>query len=133
MAPHQWQWPITDDLATLRERIQHHSVAAGLTGPRLDDLLIAANEAAINVLEHGGGRGTLTLRHDAGHVTVEVVDHSGRLTARDAHSTRPTAGAARGRGLWLMRQLCDEFTVHQDAGRSLVRLRVRLRPLVLPA
>ncbi|GAB3879622.1 hypothetical protein GCM10027612_05730 [Microbispora bryophytorum subsp. camponoti] len=54
MVDHRRQWPITDDLAALRENIQRYALRAGLTGSRLDDLVIAANEAAINVLEHGG-------------------------------------------------------------------------------
>ena len=57
MVDHRRQWPITDDLASLRENVQRYAARAGLTGPRLDGLVIAANEAAINVLEHGGGAG----------------------------------------------------------------------------
>ncbi|MFC4592059.1 ATP-binding protein [Sphaerisporangium corydalis] len=123
-------WPITADLTLLRQRLLRHAARAGLSGPRLDDLLIAANEAAINVLEHGGGDGTLTIWHDEADLTVDVVDTSGRLTPSDVHRRRPPGPTDRGFGLWLMAQLCDEFTIRQLSGRSRVRLRMRLSPAV---
>ena len=128
MSTHRGQWPITTDLTRLRQEVLRHAAEAGLTGTRLDDLLIAANEAAINVLEHGGGDGTLSIWQDESGLTVEVVDSAGRLTPRDAHRSRPSGAADRGFGLWLMGQLCDEFSIRQISGRSLVRLRMRLRP-----
>jgi anti-sigma regulatory factor (Ser/Thr protein kinase) len=121
-------WPISTDLTVLRQRIHRYATRAGLTGARRDDLLLAAHEAAINVMEHGGGSGTVTLWHDERDLTVNVVDIAGRLTPHDIHRRRPSPRADRGFGLWLMGQLCDEFTIHQERGRSHVRLRMRLRP-----
>ncbi|MGJ6970115.1 ATP-binding protein [Streptosporangium sp. G11] len=120
-------WPITADLAALRRRIHRHATDAGLTGTRLEDLLLATNEAAVNVLEHGGGSGTLTIWHDKTELTVDVVDTAGRLMPEDVHRRRPSQQAGRGVGLWLMGRLCDEFTIRQGSGRSCVRLRMRLR------
>ncbi|WP_371786080.1 ATP-binding protein [Streptosporangium subroseum] len=121
-------WPISTDLAALRRRVHRYATQAGLTGTRRDDLLLAVNEAAINVLEHGGGSGTVTLWHDERDLTVNVVDIAGRLTAHDVHRRLPSPRAERGFGLWLMGRLCDEFTIHQERGRSHVRLRMRLHP-----
>jgi serine/threonine-protein kinase RsbW len=121
-------WPITTNLADLRHRIHHHATAAGLTGTRLEDLLLAANEAAVNVLEHGGGSGTLNVWHDERELTVDVVDTAGRLAPQDVHHRRSSHQAGRGIGLWLMGRLCDEFTIRQGGGRSRVRLRMRLYP-----
>jgi anti-sigma regulatory factor (Ser/Thr protein kinase) len=123
---HRGPWPITTDLAALRQRIHHRATDAGLTGARLEDLLLAANEAAVNVLEHGGGSGTLAVWHDETELTVDVVDTAGRLMPRDVYHWRSSHQAGRGIGLWLMGRLCDEFTIHQDSGRSRVRLRMRL-------
>ncbi|MCW2881089.1 MAG: putative anti-sigma regulatory factor, serine/threonine protein kinase [Sphaerisporangium sp.] len=123
---HRGRWPITADLAFLRRQLRDHAAGAGLGGTRLDDLLIAANEAATNVLEHGGGGGTLTIWHDGTDLTVDVVDTVGRLTPLDVHRRRPSAPMDRGFGMWLMGQLCDEFTIRQLSGRSQVRLRMRL-------
>nr|WP_260408509.1 ATP-binding protein [Planomonospora venezuelensis] len=120
------RWPITSDLALLRGRVHSYAVQAGLSGERLDDLLIAANEAAINVLEHGGGSGTVSVWREEGFFTVEVADGAGRLGPRDAVRERPVAGAPRGFGLWLMGQLCDQLNIDQDARGSRVLLRMRL-------
>ncbi|GAA3817123.1 hypothetical protein GCM10022226_42230 [Sphaerisporangium flaviroseum] len=128
---HCGRWPITQDLAGLRRHIHHHAQRVGLTGQRLDDLLIAANEAAINVLEHGGGSGVLALWHDEAALTIDVTDTAGRLTGDDVRRELPGSDspAPRGFGLWLMGRLCDEFAIHQEGGRSRVRLRMRLNPL----
>lgn len=118
MADHRRQWPITDDLATLRENVQRYAEQAGLTGPRLDDLVIAANEAAINVLEHGGGSGMLTISCDGGTLAVDVVDRVGVLRPGAVPSERPSGRGDRGFGLWLMGELCDSVTIDRIPGQS---------------
>ena len=122
---HGQQWPIDEDLTALRERLFQHAAQAGMRGERLDDLLLAVNEAVINVLEHGGGDGTLSISQDETYLTVDVTDAAGHLDVRHIPRKRPT-GTVRGFGLWLMSQLCDEFTIQRIAGRSRVRLRMLL-------
>ncbi|MCT9935240.1 ATP-binding protein [Planotetraspora sp. A-T 1434] len=124
--PTHRQWPITDDLAALREHIQRYAAEAGLTGTRLDDLVIAANEAAINVLEHGGGVGTLAIWRDDASVAVEVVDNAGLLSPADVPRDQPPGRGNRGYGLWLINRLCDAVSVDQSPGRSRIRLSIRL-------
>ncbi|GIH95491.1 ATP-binding protein [Planobispora siamensis] len=119
-------WPITTDLGALRGHVYSHAAMAGLSGERLDNLLIAANEAAINVLEHGGGHGTLSMRRDGSYLTVEVADSVGKLSPQDALRSRPATGASRGFGLWLMGELCDQVDIHQDDEGSRVCLSMRL-------
>jgi anti-sigma regulatory factor (Ser/Thr protein kinase) len=123
---HRRQWPITDDLAELRENIQRYAVQAGLTGSRLDDLIIAANEAAINVLEHGGGAGTLAISCDRGVLAVDVADHVGVLRPGAVPSERPSGRGDRGFGLWLMGELCDSVTIDQVPGQSTIRLSMQV-------
>ncbi|MFF5247167.1 ATP-binding protein [Streptosporangium sp. NPDC000095] len=124
---HGQHWPIDEDLSGLRERLQYHAVQAGMRGERLDDLLLVTNEAVINILEHGGGKGTLAIWQNETHLTVDVTDTLGLLTTRFVPSERPT-GTVRGFGLWLMNQLCDEFAIDQTEQGSRVRLRMRLVP-----
>ncbi|KAB8184178.1 ATP-binding protein [Microbispora catharanthi] len=126
MVDHRRQWPITDDLAALRENIQRYAVQAGLTGPRLDDLVIAANEAAINVLEHGGGAGTLAISCDGGVLAVDVADHVGVLRPGAVPSERPSGRGDRGFGLWLMGELCDSVTIDRVPGQSTIRLSMQV-------
>ncbi|MFI6509825.1 ATP-binding protein [Streptosporangium sp. NPDC050855] len=125
-ADHGQHWPIDEDLSTLRERLHDQAVQAGMRGERLDDLLLATNEAVINVLEHGGGKGTLDIWRNETHLTVDVTDTMGLLGREHVPAQRPT-GTVRGFGLWLMTQLCDEFTIEQITEGSRVRLRMDLR------
>ncbi|MGS2644368.1 ATP-binding protein [Streptosporangium sp. G12] len=122
---HGQQWPIDEDLSALRDRLQYHAVRAGMRGERLDDLLLVTNEAVINILEHGGGKGTLAIWQNETYLTVDVTDTLGLLSRWHVPSERPT-GTVRGFGLWLMNQLCDEFTIEQMEEGSRVRLRMRL-------
>lgn len=96
-----------------------------MRGERLDDLLLVTNEAVINILEHGGGKGTLAIWQNETYLTVDVTDTLGLLSRWHVPSERPT-GTVRGFGLWLMKQLCDEFTIEQMEEGSRVRLRMRL-------
>jgi anti-sigma regulatory factor (Ser/Thr protein kinase) len=113
----RYRWPISNDLTGLRRHLYHHAGRAGLAGERRDDLVLAANEAIVNVLEHGGAIGTVIIRYDTQALTVDIVDAAGRLRAEHAPHERPGPSAVRGFGLWLMSHLCDEFTIDQaDAG-----------------
>ncbi|GAA0975062.1 hypothetical protein GCM10009555_032290 [Acrocarpospora macrocephala] len=117
----RFQWPITSDLAELRDRVRVFGTGAGLSGQRLLDLVIAANEAATNVLQHGGGSGTLTAWSDEVGVSLEFVDAAGTLT--DAHlDTGPEPAVGHGAGLWLIRRLCDEVSLERVAGMARLHL-----------
>ncbi|MDA0638445.1 ATP-binding protein [Nonomuraea sp. MCN248] len=119
--------PITADLALLREHVRAFAAASGLSGARLDDLVIAVNEAADNVLEHGGGAGTLNARADDQGIWIDVENSSGSLTAGHLyrHGADPPPAASRGYGLWIIRRLCDEVRVEQAGDRSLLRMNIR--------
>ncbi|WP_338055743.1 ATP-binding protein [Streptosporangium subroseum] len=75
--------------------MHHRATDAGSAEERLEDLLLAANEAAVNVLEHGGGSGTLTVWHDETELTFDVVDTTGRLVPQDVHHWRSSHQAGR--------------------------------------
>ncbi|MCA2222952.1 ATP-binding protein [Nonomuraea aurantiaca] len=118
------QWPITRDLATLRECVHAFGFGAGLTGQRLQDLVFVANEAATNVLQHGGAGGALIAWSDDVGVSLEVVDAVGALSEADL-SLEPDLAAGHGVGLWLIRRLCDEVSIEGVAGSARLRLRLR--------
>ncbi len=89
---------------------------------RASDIVLAAYEALANCADHayrnhdGPGAMTVEAAHDIGTSTVHlcVSDH-GRWV--DPH-TQP-ADIARGRGLRLMRALCDDFSVNgTEAGTT---------------
>jgi anti-sigma regulatory factor (Ser/Thr protein kinase) len=119
------RYPINEDLAFLRRQVHDYVTALGLGERQRMDFVLAVNEALGNVLDHANAAGTLTLGHDAEHVTAEISDTAGLLTDANAGRTPPPPGANRGYGLWLMRQLCDSVEISADANGSLVRLRMR--------
>lgn len=117
------EWPISDDLSALRSWIRDYAAGAGLGGVRLQDLVLAVNEAAANVLDHAGGDGHVRAWLEGEFVTVEIRDFAGRLVPAHADAGDPGLNRLRGRGLWLMRQLCDEVRIVRRPGGSSVVLR----------
>jgi anti-sigma regulatory factor (Ser/Thr protein kinase) len=126
---------IDRDLAALRWRVNEFAMQAGLTGRRLQDLVLAVNEAASNVLEHGGESGTLLAGADEHGVWIDVIDGAGGLTAEHLYrlgGELPPA-ASSGYGLWLIRRLCDEVHLDHPDGCSRLRLHMRHQPAAEPA
>jgi anti-sigma regulatory factor (Ser/Thr protein kinase) len=116
------------DLFGLRSFVRKRAAAAGVCGTRLDDLLLAANEAAANVLLHGGGHGTLRLWLDEHGVVCEIADKGGfddPLAGRRA----PEATLPGGRGLWLINQLCDLVELRSAPGGTTLRLHMGVPPV----
>ncbi|MFC4120469.1 ATP-binding protein [Nonomuraea zeae] len=117
--------PISADLDRIRGMVRLHARSSGLRGHRLDDLVLAVNEAVTNVLDHGGAAGTVTTRGDAHAITVEVLDMAGALTPEHLAAPMPDPPGSCGYGLWIIQYLCDEVDVEQRDGRSRLTLRMR--------
>lgn len=98
-------------LVALRATVAAHGDRLGAAGPKLDDLLLIAHELATNAIQHGGGRGVLRLWRDGKVAYCSVRDWGGGFNAGDAGRQAPAPGAARGRGLWLVRQLADQVAI----------------------
>ncbi|WP_116248221.1 anti-sigma factor RsbA family regulatory protein [Nocardiopsis sp. FIRDI 009] len=116
------QLEIGQSLPRLRRDLTGLGHAAGWPDARVDDLVVAVNELAANVLEHGAGKGTVTLWRAPGRWVCDVFDEDGGLIDpltgyRPADGTRP-----RGYGLWITRQTCDFLEISGSAAGSLVRL-----------
>ncbi|WP_346157119.1 ATP-binding protein [Nonomuraea recticatena] len=114
----------------LRERVRRFAAAAGFSGSRLQDVVLAVNEAADNIVEHGGGGGTLLAYSYDGGIWVELIDPAGTLTAErfaDHAAVQPSI-AAPGYGSWIIAQLCDDVVIDQHDGGWRMRLRTSLHP-----
>ncbi|MEV5979486.1 sensor histidine kinase [Streptomyces sp. NPDC052114] len=102
-----------------------------LAEERARDMAAAVHEAVVNAVRFGGGRGVLRLWSDPDWVVCEVADTGG---GRPAVSV-PDAGylghvppdplAAKGHGLWVVRQLSDLVTERLGAEGTAVRLHFR--------
>jgi anti-sigma regulatory factor (Ser/Thr protein kinase) len=108
-------------LAGLRQVVADHAVAAGLDSDRTADLVLAVDEVATNSLRHGGGQGTLRMWAEGDAVVYEVRD-AGRIQDPLVGRARPPLDGDRGRGLWLVNQLCDLVQLRSFPSGAVIRL-----------
>ncbi len=117
---------IRPDLPSVREEAVGLAEAAGLPQGRRSDLLVAVNELAANVLEHGAGKGTVTLWREGGRLVCEVLDGSAALDD-PLVGFRPADGlGGRGYGLWITRQVCDFLEVLPGPDGTRMRAHFRI-------
>jgi PAS domain S-box-containing protein len=116
--------PDPDALTSLRRLTARWLRETGAQGDEVHDLVMAANEAWQNALEHGTNFARTTVGVD-----LEVNPHGEvSITVRDAGSRdRAPSDPDRGRGIELMRALADEVTLELAPHGSTVRLRRQLR------
>jgi anti-sigma regulatory factor (Ser/Thr protein kinase) len=106
-------------LYALRAAVAAHTAAAGLTRPRVYDVVLAAHELAANAIRHGAGHGRLRLRADGTFLYCQVSDNG---PARPGD--QPSTGAAawpreHGHGLWLAGEVADQLSIdHGPAGTT---------------
>jgi anti-sigma regulatory factor (Ser/Thr protein kinase) len=111
-------------LNALRQFVERQALAAGLASRRVDELVLAVHEVAVNSLCHGAGAGILRVWEDGGAVVCEVSD-VGRFDAPLAGRERPVLDREGGRGLWLVNQVCDLVQIRSLASGTVVRLHMR--------
>jgi anti-sigma regulatory factor (Ser/Thr protein kinase) len=123
------------DFTRLRRLVAGQCAAAGLTGSRLDDFVLAVHEIAANAIMHAGAGGRLILRRAANGLRCLIADHapcdgedagpaSWVPRARDGAEREP-AGPETGRGLWLAAQLIDELSIISGPDSTIVSLYIR--------
>lgn len=114
-----------DELSGLRHQVEKEAEVAGLSGQRVDDLVLAVHEIAGNSILYGGGRGVLQLwREDPDLLVCEITD-DGCITDPlvGLYAPGPNLDA---HGLWLVHQLCDLVEVRSGPGGTQVRVRMDL-------
>ena len=123
-----WSQAFTiDDLAQLRQALRREAQHRGLRGDRLADLLCAAHELVINAVRHGGGYGTVELRHDADMLICQVIDEGpGFPAAVPIGALPPPINVPGGRGLWLAHQLTDGLTLRNHSSGVTASVALRL-------
>ncbi|SCL39692.1 Anti-sigma regulatory factor (Ser/Thr protein kinase) [Micromonospora rhizosphaerae] len=111
----------------LRHSVASSAHAAGLSGQRLDDFVLAVNELITNAVRHGGGRGWLRLWRLPAQMVCEVADHGRGISPhRLVHHSRPAPDTAGGWGLWLARELSDSMEVETGETGTTVRISAAL-------
>ena len=114
-------------ITALRHVVASRVGAAGLSGDRLDDFVVAVNELLTNAVRHGGGLGRVALWRQDGDLVCEVSDSgAGLAEPRPLAHVRPAADQPGGWGLWLARELTDSFQLTTGIGGTTVRVSSRL-------
>ena len=103
----------------------------GMPEERLFDLILAVGEATNNAIEHAyvdGAPGTFVVRASLveGRLVVEIEDR-GIWRRRERIVPSDPFLDERGRGISLMRMLCEGVSVERTAAGTVVRLAVQLR------
>jgi serine/threonine-protein kinase RsbW len=125
------------DFTRLRRLVAGQCAAAGLSGSRLDDFVLAVHEISANAIVHAGAGGRLILRRAANGLRCLIADHvpcgaeepgapGYRIPrARDGSEPREPDGTETGRGLWLAAQLADELSITSGPDSTIVSLYIR--------
>jgi anti-sigma regulatory factor (Ser/Thr protein kinase) len=125
------------DFTRLRRLVAGQCAAAGLSGSRLDDFVLAIHEISANAIVHAGAGGRLILQRAANGLRCLIADHapSGaeepgapgcRIPrARDGSEPPDPDGTETGRGLWLAAQLADELSITSGPDSTIVSLYIR--------
>jgi anti-sigma regulatory factor (Ser/Thr protein kinase) len=111
-----------EQLVTLRDFVTSHANLAGADTQRIEQFVLAVNEVATNVVQHGGGEGVLQIWTDPRRVLCEVSDTGSGVREPLAGQLPPNRFAIRGRGLWLARQSCDLVEMRTGPAGTVVRL-----------
>jgi len=113
-------------VTALRHAIASCAARAGLAGDRLDDFVVAVNELLTNAVQHGGGRGQVSLWREDTSVVCEVADHGPGLPVPHSElPARPAPDQPGGRGLWLAAELTDTFELTTGQEGTTVRVSSR--------
>jgi anti-sigma regulatory factor (Ser/Thr protein kinase) len=113
-----------EQLGSVRHLVIACGVEAGLTERRAGDAVLAVHELAANSVLHGGGAGRLRAWMEDGSLVFEVTD-AGHIDAPFVGRRRPNPAQQRGRGLWMVNQLCDLVQLRSSDRGSAARVYVR--------
>jgi serine/threonine-protein kinase RsbW len=136
------------DITRLRGLVTNQCAAAGLTGPRLDDFVLAVHEISANAVVHAGAGGRLVLRRVADGLRCLITDttpKTPRVPEVPKIRRTPPGGPAPGHGddgraisggagdpieagpgLWLAATLADDLSVTSGPVGTIVSLFMRL-------
>jgi len=113
-------------VTVLRHSVMVCARAAGLSGDRLEDFVVAVNELMTNAVRHGGGTGSVSVWQADGSVFFEVSDRGAGLSRPPVRPGRPAMDVPGGWGLWLAQELTDSMRVRTGTDGTAVRISTRV-------
>jgi anti-sigma regulatory factor (Ser/Thr protein kinase) len=129
--PRSWQVLVRSvqrgTLTVTRHALAAFAERAGLAGRGLQGFVLAADELLTNAVVHGGGTGRLRVWVAGQRLHCEVSDTGPGMPPDRRRSRLPAADQPCGRGIWLVRRLCDDLTIRTGRNGTTVRVSVPLR------
>ncbi len=116
---------VTADLRALCETVTEWAMAASVAPNRIGSLRLAVHELAMNALAHGDGPASARTWVTPAAFVFELTSLGTALSETTAGYVPVDPAADRGRGLWLVRQLCDFVEVRSRRGRTVIRIHMR--------
>ncbi len=118
------QWFDAETLVGLRKAVLAEAVAAGMPRDRANDVVLAVHELAANAVCHGGGTGRVQVHVADGSLHCQVTDAGQATTDGPARmgamiAVRPWQ-LQQGHGLWLVRNLANQFAIAPSAAGAQV-------------
>lgn len=110
------------ELAQARSFVAEQGRRAGMSPDRQHDLVVAANEVITNALKFAGRAARVRAWLEGDRVVCEVTDEGGGILDPSAGRRLPDADRITGRGLWLARELSDDFDVRTGRWGTSVRM-----------
>lgn len=112
------------DIPAVRHFVADEAARAGMEPVHRDEIALAVHEAAANSICHGGGFGTLRVWTEPDALVCEISD-AGQIYEPLIGREQPTTDQLRGRGLWLVNQLCDLVQLRSFPTGTVVRMHIR--------
>lgn len=100
-----------DDFTSVRSFVAAEAARAGLGPERVDDLVLAVNELVTNGARHGSHPVSVSIWRDDNELVCEVEDAGLGLPDPLIGCSPPPPTSVSGRGLWIVRQICDSLDV----------------------
>lgn len=121
--------PDPAEIGAVRASVRAIAVEAGFED-RANDLVLALDELLANAQEHGKPPVDVRAWCD-GRLVIEVRDSGEGINAGAVwRSHPPDRYGTRGRGLWIVRQLCDVVKIHREDGATRVRVELSNDPMI---
>jgi anti-sigma regulatory factor (Ser/Thr protein kinase) len=115
-------------LSVTRQALTGFAEQAGLAGKQLYNFVLAVNELITNAVVHGGGAGRLRVWVSGRRLHCEVSDEGPGIPAERRAGRLPARDQMSGRGIWLVRRLCDDLTITTGRRGTTVHVSVPLHP-----
>ena len=120
----------TDAVADVRHAVVEHMAGRGVPTSVIDDIELLASELVTNAIIHprdAAGRAVSVHVAVSDVVEVVVANHGSAASIPPVDEWVPAPpSAVSGRGLGIVRRLCDDVTVEQSATRAVITCRRRL-------